>query len=154
MKDFGRASGGNDIHPVMGWNFKFTDLQAVVGIEQMKKLDDRLQRKREMHQRYTDNLQDVPGVTLFDQDLEHTAPWFIDALVEDREALIDHLRANEIGSRVMYPPINRQEAYGINGSFPAAERVGAHGLWLPSAAQLSNDDIDRVCEVIRSGSKR
>jgi perosamine synthetase len=154
LKDFGRASGGNDIHPVMGWNFKFTDLQAVVGIEQMKKLDDRLQRTREMHQRYTDNLQDVPGVTLFDQDLEHTTPWFIDALVEDREALIDHLRANEIGSRVMYPPINRQEAYGINVNFPAAERVGAHGLWLPSAAQLSNDDIDRVCEVIRSGSKR
>ncbi|RMD48637.1 MAG: aminotransferase class I/II-fold pyridoxal phosphate-dependent enzyme, partial [Alphaproteobacteria bacterium] len=38
LKDFGRASGGNDIHDEIGWNFKFTELQAVVGLEQMKKL--------------------------------------------------------------------------------------------------------------------
>ena len=38
IKDFGRARGGIDAHDVVGWNFKFTDMQAIVGIEQMKKL--------------------------------------------------------------------------------------------------------------------
>ena len=45
IKDFGRATGGNDIHDTIGYNFKFTDLQAVLGIEQMKKLELRKLKK-------------------------------------------------------------------------------------------------------------
>ena len=41
LKDFGRTTGATDIHDTIGYNFKFTDLQACVGIEQMKKLDRR-----------------------------------------------------------------------------------------------------------------
>ena len=46
LKDFGRSGGGNDIHDSIGWNFKFTDMQAVVGNEQMKKLPWRVERKK------------------------------------------------------------------------------------------------------------
>ena len=56
LKDFGRTGGGNDIHDFIGWNFKFTDLQAAVGIEQMKKLRWRLERKKEIYRRYRANL--------------------------------------------------------------------------------------------------
>jgi dTDP-4-amino-4,6-dideoxygalactose transaminase len=49
----------------------------------------------------------------------------------------------------MYPPMNRQKAYGVGGSFPVSENVGQHGLWLPSSNQLSNDDIHRVCAAVR-----
>lgn len=38
LKDFGRSGGGNDVHDSIGYNFKFTELQAVIGVEQMKKL--------------------------------------------------------------------------------------------------------------------
>lgn len=48
LKDFGRSGGGNDIHDWVGYNFKFTDLQACVGIEQMKKLRWRIARKRDL----------------------------------------------------------------------------------------------------------
>ena len=41
LKDFGRTGGGNDIHDSIGFNFKFTELQACIGIEQMKKLPNR-----------------------------------------------------------------------------------------------------------------
>src|SRR5262249_41646006 len=47
LKDFGRAAGGTDVHDSIGYNFKFTDLQACVGIEQMKKLDQRIERKKQ-----------------------------------------------------------------------------------------------------------
>ena len=52
MKDFGRSNGGNDIHETIGYNFKFTDIQAILGIEQMKKLEWRVERKKEIYLQY------------------------------------------------------------------------------------------------------
>lgn len=150
LKDFGRAQGGNDIHDVIGYNFKFTELQAVIGLAQMQKLPWRVERKREIYRRYRAGLEGVPRIALFDQDLEHTTPWFIDTMVEDRDALQAHLKEAGIGTRVMYPPINRQKAYGLPGSYPVSEEVGARGLWLPSASQLSDGDIERITGEIRA----
>ena len=48
LKDFGRLGGGNDVHDEIGYNFKFTELQACIGIEQMKKLPFRVERKKEI----------------------------------------------------------------------------------------------------------
>ena len=59
LKDFGRDSGGNDIHSSIGYNFKFTELQACLGIEQMKKLPYRVERKKEIYKFYVENLKDV-----------------------------------------------------------------------------------------------
>ncbi len=150
LKDFGRAQGGNDIHDVIGYNFKFTELQAVIGQEQMKKLPWRVERKREIYRRYREGLAGVSQVSFFDQDLDHTTPWFIDVMVDDREALQAHLKAAGIGTRVMYPPINRQKAYSLPGSYPISEEVGARGLWLPSASQLTDAQVDRVTAAIRA----
>jgi perosamine synthetase len=154
LKDFGRSGGGNDIHDSIGFNFKFTELQAAIGIEQMKKLPTRVARKKQIWRGYAEGLVGVTGIELFDHDLERTAPWFIDALVEDREALIAHLKAHGIGSRVMYPPINRQQAYQVPGNHPVSDLVGERGLWLPSAVQLTDDDIARVCGAVRSHYSR
>lgn len=149
LKDFGRSGGGNDIHDSIGYNFKFTELQACIGIEQMKKLPDRVRRKKEIWVRYRDALQDLRGIQLFHHDLANTSPWFIDVLAERREALIDFLKHRNIGTRVMYPPINKQKAYAIPGEYPVSNMVGEKGLWLPSAVQLEDDQIDRICGAIR-----
>lgn len=150
LKDFGRSGGGNDIHGTIGYNFKFTELQACIGIEQMKKLPVRVERKKAIWRRYKENLEGISGVRLFDHDLRYTVPWFIDALVEDRLALIQHLKGRGVGTRVMYPPINRQEAYGIPGDHPVSNLIGEKGLWFPSAIQLTDDQVDRVCREVRS----
>jgi dTDP-4-amino-4,6-dideoxygalactose transaminase len=76
-----------------------------------------------------------------------TAPWFI--LCERRDELQMHLKEKGVGTRVMYPPINRQNAYHLPESYPDSERVGENGLWLRSASQLSDDQIDTVCNAIR-----
>lgn len=149
LKDFGRSGGGNDIHATIGYNFKFTELQAAVGIEQMKKLSGRIGRKKEIWKLYKEQLQGVQGVQLFEHDLELTAPWFIDCLTERRDELISFLKARNIGTRVMYPPINQQEAYRLPGQFPVAECVGQKGLWLPSAVQLTNDEVVYITNAIR-----
>ena len=148
LKDFGRSDGGNDIHDTIGYNFKFTDLQAVIGIEQMKKLQWRVDRKKEILKRYQDNLQDIKQVKFFEQDLKNTTPWFIDVLVENREELQKYLNDNNIGTRVMYPPINKQKAYNLPGEYPISNLVEEKGLWLPSASQLKDTDIDYICKNI------
>jgi perosamine synthetase len=149
LKDFGRSGGGNDNHDMIGYNFKFTELQAVIGIEQMKKLAQRVARKKEIWRRYADGLAGISGISLFAHNLELTAPWFIDSLVDDRESLIDHLKKANIGSRVMYPPINKQIAYQLPGDHFVSDLIGLKGLWLPSAVQLTNDEIDYITGTIR-----
>lgn len=149
LKDFGRAAGATDIHETLGYNFKFTDLQACVGIEQMKKLDWRVERKKQILHRYRRALATVEPVWFFEQDLKNTTPWFIDVLCERRDQLQEHLKAMGIGTRVMYPPINMQDAYRRPGFYPVSELVGEKGLWLPSSAQITDAQIDSVCDAIK-----
>jgi perosamine synthetase len=149
LKDFGRSGGGSDIHDSIGYNFKFTELQACIGIEQMKKLPVRVQRKKEVWNCYASALSGVAGIQLFEHDLGLTSPWFIDSLVENREKLISYLKSAEIGVRVMYPPINKQLAYEVSGEHPVSNKIGHQGLWLPSAVQLTDDEILRVTDEIR-----
>jgi len=149
LKDFGRSGGGNDIHDEIGFNFKFTELQACIGIEQMKKLSARVERKKEILRLYQELLKHVTQVRFFDQDLDNTTPWFIDCLVKDRDNLIDYLKGCGIGSRVMYPPINKQLAYDIEGECVASNMIGESGLWLPSAVQLSDNNVVYICNQIK-----
>lgn len=150
LKDFGRSGGGNDVHDSIGFNFKFTDIQAIIGIEQMKKLPWRVERKKEILKQYQSLLSNIKEIEFFDQDLDCTTPWFIDVLVEEREKLMSFLKENGIGTRVMYPPINKQLAYQVPGEHPVSNHIGEKGLWLPSAGQLGDHEIDMICSVIKS----
>jgi perosamine synthetase len=150
IKNFGRRQSGVDYHEVLGYNFKFTDLQAVIGVEQMKKLNWRVGRKKEMFTLYRRKLADLPQVEFIETDLEDTSPWFIDILVPDSQSLATHLKKSGIGTRPFYPPIHSQPPYRIDGVFPVSDYVSAHGLWLPSSSFLANKDILRICGEIRA----
>ena len=154
IRDFGREGGGSDHYLVKGWNYKFTDVQAVIGIEQMKKLQFRVKRKKEMARQYYDRLTGIAGVSLIKTDLEDTAPWFIDILCENREELIEYLGRKGIGSRVFYPALHAEPAYNREGCFKNAEYVARAGLWLPSAITLSDDEIEYVCDSIKEVYRR
>ncbi len=150
LKDFGRSKGGLDIHDSIGYNFKFTELQACVGIEQMKKLSWRTQRKKEILRLYQKHLSHVKQISFFDQDLSCTTPWFIDILADDRENLMEFLKNRGVGTRVMYPPMNHQKAYRVLGEHEVSNLVGKKGLWLPSSCKLETRQIEYVCEKISS----
>ena len=153
LKDFHRVGAGVDDHDGIGFNFKFTDLQAVVGIEQFRIIDFRIQQKRNMYRRYQERLSEISEVELFAADLEQNVPWFIDVLVKDQETrdnLIGHLKEKQIGSRKFYPPINSQQPFSHfpPGSFPVSEDRAPRGIWLPSSVGITDDEIDRVCSTV------
>lgn len=149
IRDFGRASGGSDHYLTKGWNFKFTDLQAVVGLEQMKKLPQRVGRKKELGKIYERELRGIPEIELIETDFINTPPWFFDILCERRDELMRYLKTKEIGSRPFYPALHKEPAFRCEGNFPNAEYVADHGLWLPSAVSLSDETVERICGVIK-----
>ena len=152
LKDFGRKSAGVDTHEVMGYNFKFNDLQAVIGIEQMKKLPWRVERKKEIFKKYKNLLAKVNGVEFFETNTKDTSPWFIDILVPEdkKESLIKFLQEKNIGTRPFYPAIHTQNPYKKNkGDYKNSEKISRRGLWLPSSAFLSDEDIVYVCNNIK-----
>ncbi len=150
IRDFGRAAGGSDHYLTKGWNFKFSDFQAVIGIEQMKKLPGRVARKKEMGKLYDELLQGTPGVELIPTNYMDTAPWFFDILCERREELQEFLKENGIGSRPFYPPLHAEPAYGyLDLSFPVTEEIASKGLWLPSSIFITDDQIKYICGKVK-----
>ena len=60
------------------------------------------------------------------------------------------IKENNIGSRVMYPPINKQKVYDIEEEHKISNMIGLKGLWLPSSNQLTDEQIFKICEVINN----
>lgn len=149
IRDFGRSKAGEDHYLVKGWNFKFTDLQSTLGIEQMKKLDKRVLRKRELGRLYQDNLTGIRGIELIETNLNETTPWFYDILCDDRERLIEYLKENGVGSRKFYPALHSEPAYGYDGEFPVTQDISERGLWLPSWVDLTDEQVIYICKLIK-----
>lgn len=151
LKDFGRIKVGVDQHDTIGWNFKFTDLQAVFGIEQIKKLSQRVKLKKSIYLLYKKYLAKVREVKFIATNLNDTSPWFMDVFVPDPLALQKYLKAKNIGSRIFYPAIHTQPIYRwVKDVFPVASYAGQHGLWLPSSSFLKETDIRYVCQNVKN----
>ena len=153
LKDFSRVKAGVDVHDGIGYNFKFTDLQAVIGIEQMRTIDYRLEAKKDLFKRYRAQLSDVEFIKPI-PTLDQTIPWFVDILLKGvyREDFISHLEQNGIGSRKFYPRIHYQSSY-LEFSDKFSEYDGVdfthRGVWLPSSINLSMKEINYICDVIK-----
>lgn len=148
IRDFGRDKGGSDHYLTKGWNFKFTDVQAVIGIEQMKKLPERVARKKQMGSLYYKLLKNIGGVELIPTDFNETTPWFFDILCEDRSNLLEFLKLKNIGSRIFYPPLHAEPAYNYEMDYPVTEEISKKGLWLPSSITVTDEQIEYICSTI------
>ena len=147
-------------HPRLGFNYRWTDLQAAVGIAQLEKLDRILELRREAAARYTELLRDVGGVEapLADDD-DHVRSWFVYvpklAPGIDRTRVLAALRAEGVQTAEYVPCVHLQpymrERYGFReGMFPVAEDAARRTFALPFFTGIEADDQERVVEVLRS----
>lgn len=137
----------------LGFNYRLTDIQAALGLSQLRRLDEFLAQRRRLVCRYAKLLENLP-ITLPAADEEsawHLYPVRIAA--ERRRAVFETLQASGIGTQVHYIPIHLQPYYreqGFNpGDFPAAEAYYAEALSLPLYPALTEDDQERVCSILR-----
>lgn len=145
LKNFGRESGGGDFHKHIGYNFKFTDIQARFVLDQLPKLEDRINRKQEIYSRYYSGLKDIMR--------KHSGvPWFVDIYLKDRDGLAEYLTEKNIGTRKMYPLISNQPPFSttpVIGSETEFSDFSKHGLWLPSSLSITDQEIDYVIKSIQ-----
>lgn len=146
IKDFGRLHGGEDVHPDFGMNGKFTDFQAVVGLEQMKRLKDRIASKKRIYALYEELLS---GAVEFIPTKNEVTPWFVDIYVGNPERLKKYLEKKGIQTRRMYPPVHSQPCYNEGWVLPNTERYSDRGLWLPSSFTLEAEKVQFICRTIR-----
>ena len=154
LKDQGRpvrGTGGNDVHAVIGYNFKLTNLQAAVGIGQLDLLQDRLERQRAIRRLYARGLNGVNGIRLLPFRLERgETPQWTDALAERRDELEGFLARRGVACRPFWYPLHTQAPYRRpDAAFPVSSEVCARAIWLPSAFTLSDEDVAEVCGHVR-----
>ena len=145
IKNFGRKAGGLEEYDIFGLNFKFTDIQAVIGIEQFKKLPERIQRMKEIYSLYSQN---IP--MLLPSMGNEWIPWFVDLKINNRDKLIHFLNQHNIQTRVTYPALHSLPMYnGNNLDFTNSLDISTNGVFLPSHILLTNSEINFIGRCVR-----
>lgn len=160
LKDFGREIGkkknmrSSFEHKSVGYNFKFTEFQAAIGIAQLKKLKNRMMKKKALFKKYAESLSGIDAIEFIQTDLQEINPWMIDILLKTKSLknnLIEYLIKRGIETRIFYPPIHRLPPYkDLDTKFPVSSYVSDRGLWLPSSVSITDEQIERVCIAIKS----
>ena len=161
LRNQGRSydQGGGWFHHVrLGMNYRWTDIQAAIGLAQLEKLDRILELRAAAARRYAELLAGVAGVeTPAPDDEEHRRSWFVYVVKLDpeveRDAVMVAMRAEGVATAEYVPCIYLQpymrERYGFReGLCPVAEETAARTLALPFFTQIEPGDQERVVEVL------
>jgi perosamine synthetase len=137
-------------HATLGYNWRITEMQAAMGVVQLGKLDEILARKRGNERILTELLTSVasikPPVTR--PDRQHTFMLFT-TLIEDRDAVRQHLLDSGIEVRLYFPPAHRQPVFASTGYvLPVTEYLAAHMLSLPFHSRLGRGDLGTIADAI------
>ncbi len=162
LRNQGRSydgEGGWFHHVRLGLNYRWTDLQAAIGLAQLEKLDRILELRAAAARRYGELLGNVNGVEPpTPDDPNHRRSWFVYVVKLDRSldrsAVMDALRREGIATAEYVPCIHLQpymrERFGFaEGLCPIAEETARRTMALPFFTQIEPDDQERVVDVLR-----
>jgi perosamine synthetase len=157
LKDHGMSRTRKYWHGHIGFNYRMTNLQAALGVAQMDRMEQVIDRKRRNARIYNSLLGEIPGITL-----PQEAPWarhvywLYTILIEDRfrssrKTIIEELAKRGIETRPFFYPISSMPPYRNrhHRGFAVAERVSRKGLSLPSSPLLKLESIRRICAALR-----
>ncbi len=155
LKNHGRAKRGTFIHEEIGYNFSITEMQAAIGIAQMKKLPEIIRKKRQIADRYYAELAGIEGLQAVEIDSRcEPVFWFTSFLTSQREALEKHLKDAQIQTRKFFCPLHLQPCYqnmiDKNTVFPISQKIYEQGISLPSSYQLTEMEQGYVIEQIKA----
>ena len=133
-----------------GFNFRFTDVQASIGVEQLKRLPDRISHLRELYSAYEEGLQNS-AFQIIPVDLEGgEIPVYNEFLVEDRSQWIKRLDQIGIETRPFYPDIDKASYFKQDGrDFPNSRKYESNGIYLPSGPAQPLENVDRVIKTLQ-----
>lgn len=142
----------------LGYNYRMTDIQAALGLSQMRRLEAFVARRRELADRYDRLLADLPLDLPWRDPAAYSAFHLYvirlqDDVPVDRRSVFDALRANDIWVNIHYIPVHTQPYYNKlgfrKGDFPIAEDYYQRTISLPLYFGLDNAQQDRVIQTLR-----
>ena len=144
LKTFNRSAGKSDWHDGFGLNFKFTDLQAALGLSQFNRLEENISTKKKIYEFYKNNIEnEYFSIKNFSTE---EVPWFFDIVTKNskiRSTLHEYLLKNEIETRFSYPALSKQNFLKKykNKKLRLSESTHHKILWLPSSLGLKKKDL-------------
>jgi len=149
IRNHGKNSGLDFHFDVIGFNGKMTSIQAALGIEALKTVDEVIQKRR-YNWLYLGG-KEQPGSYIS----PHAFPVFLESR-EERDSMLKKLNDNGIECRNLFSCIPTQEkAYSFLGhklgEFPVAESIGDCGLYVPCHQYLVKEELDRIKEIVHAG---
>lgn len=152
LKDQGRrhqGTGGDDLHPVLGFNFKLTNIQAAVGLAQFTRLSERLAISKKRDELYRKILADHKDIHFPKDNNDGEVRQWTDILSDKRDAIKHVLSEANISSRPFWFPLHRQKPYAhADNGFNNSIKISNQGLWLPSSFSLTEEQIHIVCDTL------
>lgn len=149
------------VHEELGWNFRMSNLQAAVGVAQMERLPQTIEKKRRIGAWYDELLGDLPQLERLPgrTDYAQNIHWVYGAVLRDSvpfdaEEAMKRMGTKGIGTRPFFWPMHEQPVFrrmrlfeGI--SCPVAERIARRGFYIPSGLALTRDQAEQVAQAVR-----
>lgn len=149
------------VHDEISDNYRFTNLQAAVGLAQLERLEEFVQRKRKMGKYYTENLKDTPGLILPIEKTDYAENiYWVYGIVLDKDIkasnqTIQEMLAEEgIGSRTFFwcmheQPVYQKEGLFIGENYENAEYLARKGFYIPSGIALTEEQMEEVVTKVK-----
>ena len=159
LKDQGRVgptTGGEDNYVSVGYNFKFTNLQATLGLSQLVSINQRVKILKNHYLFYKKNIKENNNFKLFNFNLKNgEVPLWTDAFCTKRNELFKFLSSKNIFCRYFWQPINTCSPYkksfkGLENSKDLQKKL----IWLPSSLKMKKQDLIKVCKLINQFIKK
>lgn len=145
-------------HSTVGYNYRMSNILAAIGRAQLKTLEARVARRRQIFESYREGLQDLPGITFMPEaPYGRSNRWLTCIVVDperfgvDREAIRLALEAANIESRPLWKPMHLQPVFQGCTTYGGrvSEQLFQKGLCLPSGSNLTDEDQERIIAIIR-----
>ncbi len=165
LRNQGRAPGDTWLsHTYLGYNYRLDEMSAALGVAQMLRLEELLQKREQVAAWYGERLAEIPLVEPpFIEKFTTRMSWFVYVVrfdhSVDRDAMAKRLELRGIPVRPYFLPIHLQpymiERFGYRvGDFPVTEDLGRRGLALPFSSVMTEDQVDQVCRSLQVEMRR
>ena len=153
-------------HERLGYNYRMAEINAALGVAQMRRLDQLIEARQRVAQMYMRRLMGNPDLILPTIDPEVFMSWFVFVVrltdrftCDDRDWIIEGLRRHDVGASNYFPPVHLQphyrDKYGRQpGDSPVAESVSQRTIALPFFTSITEREVDLVCQTLELMLKR
>ncbi len=144
----------------LGYNYRMSELNAALGLAQMRRLAVLIEARQGVAEAYTRRLIGNPDLILPTIEGDTLLSWFVYVIrlsdrfsAQDRDSVIDGLRRHDVGAANYFPPIpvlpHYRQKYGTGpGAFPIAESVSQRTIALPFFTRLTDREVDLICQTL------